>query len=257
VTEDARKLNQAGQKVYPSIEIEPNFAGKGFAYLMGCALTDSPASIATQRLQFNRSLPGTLTLAGEKAAPLEFAEDTEGEPGAGFLAGLSGVIDRFTGKSKPARPRPTRPRLPIRARRRARLCAAAPCCAAVPKNSPPASARNGQEITSLRQEFRTEADALAVKLPARSRAGNTPRTSYRTAAADGQAANSAAYARRPPLPPRPPRIPSPQDLNTMGYNLSDRGRRALDGLYSAIAQRNGAARRRPPVFARSHLRTAA
>jgi hypothetical protein len=42
---------------------------------MGCALTDSPASIATQRLQFNRSLPGTLTLAGENAAPLEFAED--------------------------------------------------------------------------------------------------------------------------------------------------------------------------------------
>jgi hypothetical protein len=75
VTEEARKLNESGQKVYPSIEIEPNFAGKGFAYLMGCALTDSPASIATQRLQFNRSLPGTLTLAGENAAPLEFAED--------------------------------------------------------------------------------------------------------------------------------------------------------------------------------------
>ena len=32
VTEDAKKLNDAGQKVYPSIEIEPNFAGKGFAY---------------------------------------------------------------------------------------------------------------------------------------------------------------------------------------------------------------------------------
>jgi hypothetical protein len=27
--------------------------------MMGCALTDSPASIATQRLQFNRALPGT------------------------------------------------------------------------------------------------------------------------------------------------------------------------------------------------------
>jgi hypothetical protein len=100
VTEEAKKLNESGQKVYPSIEIEPNFAGKGFAYLMGCALTDSPASIATQRLQFNRSLPGTLTLAGENAAPLEFAEDAGGEPGAGFLAGLSDLIDRFTGKSK-------------------------------------------------------------------------------------------------------------------------------------------------------------
>jgi hypothetical protein len=57
VTEEAKKLNESGQKVYPSIEIEPNFAGKGFAYLMGCALTDSPASIATQRLQFNRPCP--------------------------------------------------------------------------------------------------------------------------------------------------------------------------------------------------------
>jgi hypothetical protein len=72
VNEDAKKLNEAGQKVYPSIEIEPNFAGKGFAYLMGCALTDSPASIATQRLEFNRSLPGALTVAGETPEALEF-----------------------------------------------------------------------------------------------------------------------------------------------------------------------------------------
>lgn len=60
VTDDAKTINEQGQKVYPSIEIEPNFAGKGFAYLMGCALTDSPAAIATDRLQFNRAVPGTI-----------------------------------------------------------------------------------------------------------------------------------------------------------------------------------------------------
>jgi hypothetical protein len=113
VTEDARKLNQAGQKVYPSIEIEPNFAGKGFAYLMGCALTDSPASIATQRLQFNRSLPGTLTVAGEEAALLEFAETTEAEPAQASSPGCRACSIALPRSSRPPRPRPTLPRLPI------------------------------------------------------------------------------------------------------------------------------------------------
>src|SRR3546814_19149640 len=35
VHEEAKQLNDAGQKVYSSIEVEPNFAGKGKAYLMG------------------------------------------------------------------------------------------------------------------------------------------------------------------------------------------------------------------------------
>jgi hypothetical protein len=81
VTDDAKALNTANQKVYPSIEIEPNFAAKGFAYLMGCALTDSPAAIGTDRLEFNRSLPTAIHLTADKggiaAAALEIAEDGE------------------------------------------------------------------------------------------------------------------------------------------------------------------------------------
>lgn len=108
VTDEAKALNEAGQKVYPSIEIEPNFAGKGKAYLMGCALTDSPAAVATERLAFNRTLPGTIVLArgaegqGNDPAALEFAEASEGESGAGFLAGLKGVLDGFAAKFAPA-----------------------------------------------------------------------------------------------------------------------------------------------------------
>lgn len=100
VLEDAEQLNAAGQKVYPSIEIEPNFGGKGFAYLMGCALTDSPAAIATERLQFNRSMPGTLKLDGETAAALEFADDKGDatDAGTGFLKSLTGVLDGFAAK---------------------------------------------------------------------------------------------------------------------------------------------------------------
>lgn len=89
VTDDAKALNDAKQKVYPSIEIEPNFAGKGFAYLMGCALTDSPAAVGTDRLQFNRSLPGTLTVNGEQAAVLQPADEVTAQDAAvGTIAGF-------------------------------------------------------------------------------------------------------------------------------------------------------------------------
>lgn len=106
VLEDAEQLNASGQKVYPSIEIEPNFGGKGFAYLMGCALTDSPASIATERLQFKVARPGALNLNGETALALEFADD-KGDPtaeGNSFLTSLTGVLDKFAAKFTPAKP---------------------------------------------------------------------------------------------------------------------------------------------------------
>ncbi|WP_337846851.1 GPO family capsid scaffolding protein [Sphingomonas sp.] len=112
VSPDAKKLNDAGQKVYPSIEIEPNFAGKGFAYMMGCALTDSPASIATERLQFNRGLPGNISVAHDDAALLEFPEDAPAAESGGFLNALGGVLDKFAEKigvkeaSTPAAPTP-------------------------------------------------------------------------------------------------------------------------------------------------------
>jgi hypothetical protein len=99
VTEDAVAINKSGQKVYPSIEIEPNFAGKGFAYLMGCALTDSPAAIATERLQFNRQLPGTLKVDGDTALPLEFADDASvSDENKGLLKGIGALLDGFAAK---------------------------------------------------------------------------------------------------------------------------------------------------------------
>ena len=44
-------LNKKRQKVYTSIEIHPNLNDKG-AYMMGLAVTDSPASLGTEMLQF-------------------------------------------------------------------------------------------------------------------------------------------------------------------------------------------------------------
>ncbi|MNU41476.1 Phage capsid scaffolding protein (GPO) serine peptidase [compost metagenome] len=46
-------LNQKGQKLYPSIEVNPNFAGKGQAYCVGLAVTDNPASLGTEMLAFS------------------------------------------------------------------------------------------------------------------------------------------------------------------------------------------------------------
>lgn len=102
VTEDAIELNKQNQKLYSSIEINPDFAGKGFAYCMGGAMTDSPASVATERLQFNAVRPGALNLANDDGAALEFADETGATTpeGGSFLSALTGVLEKFTGGKK-------------------------------------------------------------------------------------------------------------------------------------------------------------
>ncbi|ATR85190.1 capsid scaffolding protein [Pseudomonas sp. HLS-6] len=47
-------LNDQGEKLFSSIEITPNFAASGKAYLTGLAVTDSPASLGTQELYFSK-----------------------------------------------------------------------------------------------------------------------------------------------------------------------------------------------------------
>lgn len=41
-------MNKAAQKVYTSMEIQPNFANTGKCYLVGLAVTDDPASLGTE-----------------------------------------------------------------------------------------------------------------------------------------------------------------------------------------------------------------
>lgn len=52
-TPELIKINQQQQKLYTSVEIDPNFAQTGEAYLVGLAVTDSPASLGTSRLVFS------------------------------------------------------------------------------------------------------------------------------------------------------------------------------------------------------------
>ncbi|TCM43313.1 capsid scaffolding protein [Novosphingobium sp. ST904] len=158
INEDAKALNDAGQKVYPSIEIEPNFAGKGFAYLMGCALTDSPASIATERLQFNRQLPGTEVYSRDIADTIEFANEGSSASGDSFLTKFGAMLDSFSAKFTPPKAEVTPPK--------------------EAEPSAPAAFDFSQikvlfgelgksfsdEIGALRTELRSEVDAIGVKL---------------------------------------------------------------------------------------------
>lgn len=48
------QLNNAGEKLFSSVEITPNFANSGRAYLTGLAVTDEPASLGTQELYFSK-----------------------------------------------------------------------------------------------------------------------------------------------------------------------------------------------------------
>jgi len=82
-------LNKKGQKIYTSIEVQPKFADTGKAYLIGLAITDSPASLGTEALEFSarhgtlanrKQHPDNLFTAAEEAE-LEFEEVTE-QPGA-------------------------------------------------------------------------------------------------------------------------------------------------------------------------------
>lgn len=105
VTDDAKALNDAGQKVYSSIEIEPNFGGKGKAYLMGCALTDSPASIATERLKFNCLRPDALNLSRDEGGVLAFADAAaDPETGDDFTKGFGSMLDSVFSKFMPKQP---------------------------------------------------------------------------------------------------------------------------------------------------------
>lgn len=49
------EANKDEQKLFTSIEPEPDFQGQGRCYLMGLAVTDSPASVGTTRLKFSKN----------------------------------------------------------------------------------------------------------------------------------------------------------------------------------------------------------
>jgi len=79
-TNDLIAMNKAGQKIYCSIEVDPDFAGKGEAYLVGLGVTDTPASLGTEMLTFAAQNPEASPLKARKQSPqnlFSVAESTE------------------------------------------------------------------------------------------------------------------------------------------------------------------------------------
>lgn len=94
-TDDLVAMNKARQKIYTSMEVDTNFARRGHAYLIGLAVTDTPASLGTEMLAFSAAHPEASPLAARKVSPdniftaatpttLEFEEMTtpENKPAA-------------------------------------------------------------------------------------------------------------------------------------------------------------------------------
>lgn len=63
------ELTKKKQKIYTSCEVNPNFADTGEAYLVGLAVTDSPASLGTQVLSFAAKNPDASPFAHRKQSP--------------------------------------------------------------------------------------------------------------------------------------------------------------------------------------------
>lgn len=68
-TDQLEAYNKARQKVYSSIELDPEFSDTGEAYMVGLAVTDSPASLGTEMLQFSSQQGTSSPLAARKERP--------------------------------------------------------------------------------------------------------------------------------------------------------------------------------------------
>ncbi|MBQ4864617.1 GPO family capsid scaffolding protein [Pseudoalteromonas sp. MMG013] len=102
-TPDLIAMNKSRQKIYTSVEIDPDFAKSGKCYLAGLAVTDSPASLGTEMLEFSATAK-TNPLADRKQKPdnlftaavaieLEFEDSTEHKEN-GLFSKVSSLLNK-------------------------------------------------------------------------------------------------------------------------------------------------------------------
>ena len=104
-TERMKQLVADGKKIYSSIELHPQFSVNGRAYLVGLAMTDTPASLGTERLKFTaqqrqavmtfNSVQGEAPLISEaiESEIIEMAEQLQ-EEGTQWFNRVMGIIGR-------------------------------------------------------------------------------------------------------------------------------------------------------------------
>jgi hypothetical protein len=97
------QLNKEAQKLFTSIEIQPEFADTGKPYLRGLAITDDPASLGTQPLHFSRRAD-----TGNYFAPVESLDELL-PPDLGDESALNFVTRLFHQLSGKHTPKPETP----------------------------------------------------------------------------------------------------------------------------------------------------
>ncbi|HIH2655006.1 GPO family capsid scaffolding protein [Burkholderia stagnalis] len=89
-TDELVALSKKRQKIFTSIEVNPDFADIGEAYLVGLAATDDPASLGTEALQFAARRSNNLF-----SAACETAIEFDGEPeSTSLLSIVKGMFAR-------------------------------------------------------------------------------------------------------------------------------------------------------------------
>lgn len=74
------QMTNKGEKIYSSIELHPQFALNGKAYVVGLAMTDTPASLGTERLKFAaQHRASVMAFNNQQAEPPMFTEAIEAE----------------------------------------------------------------------------------------------------------------------------------------------------------------------------------
>ncbi len=99
-SDDAVAMQDKGKKSFASMEVLPNFIGKGVAYLTGLAFTDKPASIGTEPMKFSANAGADSRFAFADEISIEW-EDAKPDTSAGAslfakvkeLLGLQGKKD--------------------------------------------------------------------------------------------------------------------------------------------------------------------
>ena len=99
------QMTNKGEKVYSSIELHPQFAINGKAYIVGLAMTDTPASLGTERLKFaTQQRASVMAFNNQQSEPPMFSEAIEAEvieltaqrsdEGAKWYSRVMGIISK-------------------------------------------------------------------------------------------------------------------------------------------------------------------
>jgi hypothetical protein len=110
-TAEMVSLVKSGQKIYSSMEINPNFAETGKKYLDGLGITDSPASLGTEVLTFAAQHPDASPFKSRKRQPgnmfsaaelseIQFEDEPADTTVASLFTAVKEKLAKLAGKGK-------------------------------------------------------------------------------------------------------------------------------------------------------------